>query len=343
MADPTLGELAQQIADLRELITTTYEPPSGDEFSYPIVGQPMNDEMWQWVTKGFGDGVLDLGDIPYGLSSFSNVTNTAMLTVGKRMKTANSVVAGFYHQMSADIPVSLPAVTTTTTYHVCVSYDPLGHSTPAGPVSVQTFHGPPPTTLGRRHNVLHKVTRHPNELLTDATVERVRQRIAPTLVFGSHDQLPELGADDAPVLWGTIAFIHGLRKDILIAKGDGDEGVTRWESLISPPWIDLALSSGYKELNVGGRPQYRLVGDMLEFRGQVQRTNGGIFTPRDYIKFGRISGPAYCRATFSPAVGSSARSAFIAGTSDGRDMSFYLNETGATWLSIDGRIPARFE
>lgn len=340
----TLEELEVQVQELRELITTTYVPPSGDEFSYPIVGQPMNDEMWQWVTKGFGDGVLDLGDIPYGLSSFSNVTNTATLTVGKRTHTANSVVAGFYHQMSADMQVSLPAVSATTAYYVCVTYDPLGHSTPAGPVSVQTFTGAPPTTSGRRHNVLHKVTRRPNELLSDATVERVRQRIAPTLVFGSHDQLPKLGAADAPVLWGTIAFIHGVRKDILVAKGDGDEGVTRWESVISPPWIDLVLSSGYRKLGSGDtQPAYRVVGDMVEFRGQIERTNGAAFATGDYVKFGRISAPAYLRAGYSNASANGARSVFFSGTGDGRDLSFYARDAGVTWMSLDGRIPARFE
>ena len=32
MADPTLEELQQQIDELKSLITTQYEPPSGSEY-----------------------------------------------------------------------------------------------------------------------------------------------------------------------------------------------------------------------------------------------------------------------------------------------------------------------
>ena len=332
------------IEELQELVgAKTYEPVDGPEFSYPAVGQAVDDEMWQWVTRAIGDGVIDLGDRPYGLSGFNNSNNTAVLTVGTKSETAHAILGGFYHRLTKNMTLSFPMPTTETTYYVTLELNPLKARTPEGPISVQVYPNDLNTESGRRHIILHSVTRRPNELLTDADTGRVRQRVAPVMVFGSHDQLPDLDAPNAPVLWGAVALVHGIRKDILVAKGDGDEGVTRWESIVSPPWNDLVLSSGYEALDDDNRPQWRLIGDMIEYHGQIKRTNGAAFTSGDYVKFGRISGPAFMRATYAPAVGTGARSAFVSGTNDGRDVSYYIRESGATWLSIDCRIPVRFE
>lgn len=343
MADPTVESNLALIEELQSLVSADYAQPEGPELSYPAVGQAVDDEMWKFITLALGDGVLDVGDIPYGLSRLDNQSNTAVLTVGKKTGTAQAIVGGFYHRLLKDMVLEFPMPVTETPYYVTLELNPLKARAPEGPISVQVYPNELNTESGRKHIILHTVTRRPDELMTDAVIARVRQRVAPVLVFGSHDQLPELGADDAPVLWGTVAVVHGIRKDVLIAKGDGDEGVTRWESVISPPWNDLVLSAGYEALDAENKPQWRLVGDMIEYHGQVKRTNGANLASGDYVKFGRISGPAFMRATYASAIGSGARPAFISGTNDGRDVSFYFRESGATWISIDCRIPVRFE
>lgn len=343
MADATPESNLALIEELQALVSADYAKPEGAELSYPAVGQAVDDEMWKWITRAIGDGVIDLGDIPYGLSRLNNQRNTAVLTVGTKSNSAHAIIGGFYHRLLEDMELEFPMPLTETTYYVVLELNPLRAHTPEGPISVQVYPNDLNTESGRKHIILHTVTRRPNELMTDAEIARVRQRVAPVLVFGSHDQLPELGAEEAPVLWGTVAVVHGIRKDVLIAKGDGDEGVTRWESIISPPWNDLVLSAGYEAPNAENKPQWRIVGDIIEYHGQVKRTNGANLASGDYVKFGRISGPAYMRTTYAPAIGSGARPAFISGTNDGRDVSFYIRESGATWLSIDCRIPVRFQ
>lgn len=343
----TNEELEARVKELESLIIAEYDPPSGPEYSFPVPGQPIDQDQFQLLSLPSGDGVIDRGDIPYGLRGMgsteeTNAANTMYLTVGTHGK-AEAIVAGYYHVMNTDKLIHLDPVSTETIYRVCLTYDPRIIDETGAPgdsvVSVQVYTTPPPTSFGRVHVVMHKVTRKPNQLLTDATIERVRPRIAPSLVFGSHDQLPK----PSSVIWGSLAHIHGIRKDILVAKGDGDEGVTRWESIISPPWNDLDLSAGYEALDAENKPQWRIVGDMIEYHGQVKRKNGANLTSGEYVKFGRISGPAYMRATYVSAIGTGARSAFVSGTNDGRDISYYLRESGATWLSIDCRIPVRFE
>ena len=95
MADPTLEELQQQVDELRSLITTEYEPPTGSEYSYPVVNQPLNDEMWQYITLAMGDGVLDEGGYPYRLRGRENVNNTLRISVSTVTNTAQAVLRGF--------------------------------------------------------------------------------------------------------------------------------------------------------------------------------------------------------------------------------------------------------
>lgn len=276
---PTNYDLQQdsRIDEIQEIITTDYQEPDQTEYSYPVVDQPMSDEQWQYVTLGIGNGVLDEGGRPYWLKlneseANTNSTNTMLLTVSTVTDTAQASLRGFYHRLMADKVLSFPGVTSETTYYVALQYDPLGHKEPTGPISVQVF-----TTLdytrGKHYLELWRLTRKPNQLLTDATIERVRPRVAPTQVVASHDQLP----DASKCLWGSLFVVHETAETVMAVGSTEDAGgPTRWLNLTSPEWVE-STSGAFPWAGHGEKPAWRTVGDRVELRGRVKRQNGSTF------------------------------------------------------------------
>ena len=275
MADPTPEELQTQIDELRSLITTQYEPPTGTEYSYPVVNQPMNDEMWAYVTRGIGDGVLDEGGQPYWFRGRENVNNTVRITVSTTTNTAQAILKGFYHKLTADKTFTVPAVSKNTTYYFCLTYDPAASTSPGGPISLQMYAGTPPATMGRAHIVLWELDRKPNQLLTAAEYRRVRPKVSPTITVDSLTHLP----DPAKVLWGTQCFVSS-EYAWFQAVGSSDEtgGPTRWMDLTSPEWTE-STSNAFPWVGHGYRPMWRVRGDRVEFRGRVKRSDGSAFVP----------------------------------------------------------------
>ena len=273
MADPTPEELQTQIDELKSLITTQYEPPSGSEYSYPVVNQPMNDEMWQYITLAMGDGVLDEGGYPYRLRGRENVNNTLRISVSTVTNTAQAVLRGFYHRLTADKTFTVPGVSSTTTFHFCLTYDPTAANSPGGPITLQMYAGAPPTTMGRFHLVLWKLTRQPNQLLTDAAVEKHRPRVVSTQLVYSASELP----DPSRCLWGAMYFIHQTSEIVMAVGATQDAGgPTEWKNLTSPEWTE-STSNVHVWAGHGPKPAWRIVGDRVEFRGRVARNDGSTY------------------------------------------------------------------
>lgn len=168
------------------------------EISYPVVGQPMGADSWQSVTMGMGDGILDEGGQPYSLTTLSNATNTAVVTVDSAKGYAHAILRGFYHKITSAVTVSLPAVTTTTTYYVALQYDPLRASMPVKLVVVTSLD----RTQGKAYLPLHTVRRAPDQLLTQATISTVSAKISPQIQVDTSASLPPASS----VLWGTKAW-----------------------------------------------------------------------------------------------------------------------------------------
>ena len=281
MSVPTEYDLTQDalIGPMRDILLTAAEPPSGPEFSYPVVDQAMSSSMWQWVTKGVGSGVLDLGDASYWLRDLNNSNQTAYITAG-RTGTANAIVAGFYHQLSDDKQITLPMPSSgSTTYYVCLTFDPREESSTNGPVSLQVYSGTPPTSFARVHVVLWTVRRSANQLLTDATIRRVRQRVAPTIYVHGEDEIP----DHHSVLWGTICFV-GQTGSVYRARprDEDDEGAQDeggWASLTDPGWETFGDTPTYQYPGHGYRAAIQRVGKKRFLRGRIERTNGAALSP----------------------------------------------------------------
>lgn len=285
MVDPTPAELQTQIDELRTAIMTEYQPPSGTEYSYPIVGQPMNDEMWQYVTLGMGDGVLDEGGQPYWLRARENANNTLKITVSTTTNTAQAMLRGFYHKMTEDKIFPIPGVTSNTLFHFCLTYNPVGLTQAKGPISLQMYAGTPPTTLGRFHIILWTLLRKPNQLLTDAEVRMVRPKITPSLSVNIEQDRP----NPAKVLWGTRVLCHESGIEYR-AVGASDEtgGPTRWERTgLTRDWTNFTLSGAF--VPFGATPQFKIEEGVVRFRGSVKRKdNGDLRTSVDV--FGWASG-----------------------------------------------------
>lgn len=283
MADPTAYDIVQdqRIENIESLVTTNLSPVDGAEYSFPIPNYPMNQRQFELLSLTSGNGIIDRGDGPYRLTGWgttaeTNSNNSMVLTVGSVNERAEAVVAGYYHVLTRNMTVPLPPVTSTTTYYVCLTYDPRndGGDVAAGPVSVQVFTNTIPTTHGRVSVALHSVTRKPNQLLTAAAVEIFRPRVSPIILVGSEGSLPKPGS----VLYGTVAVVESSNDIVVARNSNADTGVpTEWVSLASPKWVDLADNQFYGWPGHGYRRGYRRLGSSMELRGRIKRTNNAAF------------------------------------------------------------------
>lgn len=276
MSEPTTYDLVQdtRIKGVEDLVQTTYTPFQGPEFSYPVVHQPMDDEMWQQVTLGVGSGLLDVGGRPYWLRDLSDVTDTGKLTVDTTTGTAQAILRGFYHRLNQDLTLSFPPVSQKTVYQVVLEYDPLRHKEPGGPIRVRVL-----TSLdwsgGKHYLPLWDVERNPSQLLSDAKVTQKRPKISPTI----HVDYPESMPDPRTQLWGATCYIrYGDEAGATyVADGGSEEtgGPTRWRELTTVTTIGKPSTDTY--LWEDGRLERD--GKKRRAYGRVRRAGGSDFTP----------------------------------------------------------------
>lgn len=268
MSEPTQYDLVQDARlDAHErLITPQDRERYGIEYSFPVVGQKVSDDEFQQMMLSTAAGILDQGGRPFWLKNFDDASRTAQLTVSTTTKDAKAAINGFFYRLVQDMSVSFPMPSTLTTYHVCLAYDPLGHSRPEGPISVQVYAGPPPYRSGLLHVELWDVECKPSQLLSDAKVTQKRPKISPAI----HVDYPESMPDPRTQLWGATCYIrHGREAGATyVATGSSEEtgGPTRWDNLTSPSWTDIRQGTAFTPAQ-NKPPQYRYNGGFLEFRG----------------------------------------------------------------------------
>lgn len=173
------------------------------EYSFPILEQPLSDQQWGQVTEGFGSGILARGSEPYGIPAggIDNAANTVQLA-GRSSITGDgrAVVSGFFHRFDANVTLTIPPVSATTTYHLGLTYDPTQHAATGGPVKL-TVTTSVPSGGGKVYLPIYRITRRANELLANATIADQRAFIAPSITVKGATALPP--ADS--VLTYTIA------------------------------------------------------------------------------------------------------------------------------------------
>ena len=345
--DPTAYDEIQdqRLDNLDEIVTTDYLPPSGPEYSFPVPDEPLNQEQFQLLSLSDGNGIFDRGDYPYwleghGSNSETNAKNSMILKVGGLGK-AEAVVAGFFHMMTEDKEIPLPAVSTETTYNICLTYDPRKDLERLGPVSIQVFTSAPPTTFARTSAVLYSVTRKPNQLLTDAKIERFRPRAVPAVSVLQRSHLP----DPASVMFGSLGILYG-DNDIVVARGASTDegGPTRWDSITDPEWTNLTDNNYYGYPGHGYRRGYRQKGSTVQLRGRVRRVSGD-----NFLVGGSSNAAGYGIMTLPERLAPKQEQRFITATNNYSGQNFAVitvTETGnvygtpvlgsATWMSFDG-------
>src|SRR5699024_392446 len=124
----------QRLDQLESLITAEYQPPAGTEYSYPVANQGITQEQFRTMMRAAGKGTFvqhdeDGAQIAYRLikhdtDSETNQRNTLILRPSSHTGKAETVSNGFFHVLTEDMELPFPAVTTATTYHVTITYDP---------------------------------------------------------------------------------------------------------------------------------------------------------------------------------------------------------------------------
>ena len=244
-----------------------------DEMSFPIAEKALNSLQWQAVSVATGSGIADRGGRPFWLRDLSNTTDSAHRTVSTTTKTAEASIMGFFFQMKKDVQVPLPPVSSPTTYHIGLEFDPTRLKDATGPIRRVVHKNTIPYTAGRIYLPLWEVTRKPNQLLSDAEVTQKRPKLSPQI----HVDYPESMPDPRTQLWGATCYIRlgDEAGATYVAAGSSEEtgGPTSWRELTQVRTVGKDSSGAY--LWAGARLERE--GKKRRVYGRVKRANGSEF------------------------------------------------------------------
>ncbi len=283
--DPTPYDLLQdsRIDALDEIVTPYYTPPGDVEYSFPVVGQGITADQYRLMSLGQANGIIHgnngvVNDSPnstgwryyldgHATDAETNQRNTLMLRAGT---SAEAIVEGFYHRLTEDMELSFPPVTTPTTYHVCLTFDPRREDEPTGPIHVEVYAGEPPTTHGRVHLLLHTVQREPNQLLSQATRTRYRPYTAGLLSVQNERQLP----DPAQYPAGTVVVPSKTGGGVYVRQNGGLVWLDALAHLKPGEWVNVRnIYGAYRQDDT--RPlMARTVAEGVQLAGRLRRADG---------------------------------------------------------------------
>ena len=226
------------------------------EESYPVVEQPVSAAQWSTMAQAGGDGIIDRGNWPFWPGTVSSANNTITIQPSRYKsksgpatgtQAGEAVLSGFYYRMTTPVVLTIPAVTTNTTFWVALQYDPLRGSSAAGPIKLGVFKGALDRTQGKTYLVLWSVDRKNNQTLQDAwgaASQQYRPRVSPQLTVSAVEHLPS----ETETLVDTCAFIRDTGSTWR-AETDGAGGIkwarsenTRTLPFIAGPGWDLSGS-----------------------------------------------------------------------------------------------------
>lgn len=301
--DPRLDEL-------ESLVTAEYRPPEGVEYSYPVANQGITQEQFRLMNLGQANGMIHgdngvVNDSPnstgwryylegHDSDSETNQRNTLILRAGT---SAESIVEGFYHRLTEDLELPFPPVTSTTVYHVTVTYDPRDFRT--NPVKIQVYPGTPPESQGRVHMLLYEVERRPNQILSQAKITRYRPYTAGLLSVQNRNQLP----DPAQYPAGTLVVPSAEGQGLYVRQNGGLVWLDPISHKAEKPGAWSSLSIVNNALETTGTAVYRRVAEGVQIygdlRGRTSPTNSYLvtFPSSSGIHFDRYWGTALTGAS----------------------------------------------
>lgn len=344
MAEPTLEELQQQIRDLQKLVKPTHTPFDGPEYSFPVVGQGVNSEQFQLISRAAGTGVYvqhspEGAQSPYRLvgmpggDSETNAKNQMILKTSSVTGRSEASIEGFFHIQQEDKIIDLPAVSSPTTYHVTVTLDPERETDTLGPVRIDTFPATPPTSRRRKHIVLYTVYREPNQLLTDARVTQTRPWLGHVINVWSYNMLP----NPELIEYGTLACV-------VIPSSERDTGPELYTNRGVHGWVPVyketkyapsRLMNDWSNYTGGGgysNVQFTLMNNVVHLSGMM--SSGFWGTSRDIMQLRNDVIPASTKiVTATHGHGGTIQ---LEIKRDGYMRVRNLNGNSSSWVSLDG-------
>lgn len=187
------------------------------EASFPIVGKDYTNSQFSAVGSAVASGILDQGGNPYALT-VSDTDNTLTLGVSSIDSRARAVVAGFGHLLDAPVTLSVPAVTSSTVYHVGLRYDPTRASNAAGPVFATVISGTVQMPNdGSVFVEFYRITRAPSTVLSASSFLTVRPSVAPAMTVDTKAAL--LAMDRTKILLNTTVYVRDIAATATLQTG----------------------------------------------------------------------------------------------------------------------------
>lgn len=343
MAEPTAYDEIQdgRLDSLESLISAEYEPPAGAQYSYPVASQGITQDQWQQMMLSMGDGAIVTEDsehffrlVQHDADAETNQRNTLIMKVAKNTGRNEASLAGFYFRQTEDIELPFPPVTTTTVYHVTVTYDPRKFKTE--PLRLEVWAGEPPRAHGQRHLVLRTVQRGPNQLLSQAPISTLRHYVSPVITAVTEEGLP----DSKDVLYGTLGIVRSRTSGGNVVPGTGQilesRGTHGWHNLLIGEWTSIPLHGGwtYSSGPNGGPPQVRFVPGGIQLRGRVAGLNA---TSQGIGRLPEAYRPKYTQRPAARIVGASTPTQSLVVLSSGHlELSGSQANHGGDFVQFDG-------
>ena len=293
MAEPTNYDKLQdgRLDSLESLITAEYQPPAGAQYSYPVASQGITQDQWQQMMLSMGDGAIVTEDsenffrlVRHDTDAETNQRNTLIMKVADNTGRNEASLAGFYFRQTEDIELPFPPVTTTTVYHVTVTYDPRKFKTE--PLRLEVWAGEPPRAHGQRHLVLRTVRREPNQLLSQAPISTLRHYVSPVITAVTEAGLP----DAKDVLYGTLGIVRSGTSGGDVVPGTGQifeaRGIHGWHNLLKGKWQNMPIHTG-NNWSGSGAARWRAGGMDVRFNVNISGSGSGSATaPMVYLPTG---------------------------------------------------------
>lgn len=234
---------------IQDLISVTYDPPQGAQYSYPVGSQGITQDQYQQMMLPSGDGAIINAEsgspfmlVGHDSDAETNQRNTLILKVSENSGRNEASLAGFFFRQTEDIELHFPPVTANTTYYVTITYDPREFRT--NPLQLNVWANTPPRAHGQKHIILWEVPRAANQLLTQSITTLRRHYVSPVITAASYTGLP----DPTDVLYGTLGVVRSrsAQGEVIAGTGGIYESHTSlgWKNLMLGEWENIEVHAG---------------------------------------------------------------------------------------------------
>lgn len=257
--------------------------------SFPAVGVGgLSGSQWS-VMYGTEDGIVEdyhAGGVEACILTRSG--DTATISAGKVK------VNGYVLSIDSPTDLSLPTVTTTTTYYINAVYDDnlnvevagTDNADPLGPCRLEVSAGPPAPSTSRTYYTLYTVTRAAGQALTAATVDDQRQWVAAVRTARTRPPLGSIprGTHLIVVNRAISKFEHWVMEVNTGGTGLG------WVDLLNQGPFAFSMPSSLvsRDASPSAVQYFRFATCMVGMRGSVKRSSGSNLSTGSDVTLGTM-------------------------------------------------------